>query len=107
MANNAATWPWAATVDVKAFAAITWPFRPTTRGSARSCLPQYDKLASVSFLTLRPHDRMAQENRLVNLLLMLTTCSYDMHGTDLPCHKNIVAYQCRIVKYTRVYITDP
>jgi hypothetical protein len=50
---------------------------------------------------------MAQENRLVNLLLMLTTCSYDMHGTDLPSHKYSIAYQCRTVKYTRVYITDP
>ncbi len=35
---------------------------------------------------------MAQENGLVDLVLMLTTRSRNMHCTDLPSHKHSIAH---------------
>ena len=49
---------------------------------------------------------MAEENRLVNLVLVLTTCRHYMHCTYLSPHKHMVADQRAHVKHTRVYIID-
>jgi hypothetical protein len=49
---------------------------------------------------------VAQKMGLVDLVLVLTTCSRHMHRTSLSGHKHIIAHQCLDVEHTRVYICE-